>query len=1362
METCNLLSSEGYLVYSRETGQYRLTKDRDLLKKIRKLWIQCKDEYLFAQVCSKIEDIITFDKPLALSDVKPENITKDIGIPGLNIILNSYSTDSTTPNSQKVPGLPVGHCMLIKGKPGTGKTTMGLQIALSLKSYRSRFLTFEEDINQLYNDFKGYLRDEDDLSNPMGWNKSDIREITRSLTKIRIPSAWENPDIVLNQLISILDRELPRLIVIDSISRFRDLGGEEKSRLLLRKLIRNLKCRRITSFFTGEDRGDENAFEEYEVDGIIHLKWEGELLNLEVKKLRGIPAIKGPHSAAFISVEKLTQPSHRLISEKFIKNQLMHPSNHKKPNENHNCRIPYLTPGFNVFPDISVYRGFREGNTPSDDCISTGINGLDNLLKTGSEKGFRRGETILLVGSAGSGKTLLALQFMLKGYKSKKNGADENGSTKDSKNILWINFEGDKGTLRFAASGFQGSLKKDYDSMLEEGKISETGSRFVFIDFPPVNLDLNKIVFTLEAIFKNYDGIDRLVIDSITELEKARGSGQPIVKIFLAGLIQYLRDRGITTMFICRSDAFFKSIDKIEEQISSLVDLIICIRNFDVHNQIQKGIYVQKARGRYHDSKINRLIIDSIEGIKIEDSGWDIENLLAGDSSNIEKPRIFFKLFYENPAEDDINHLIIKDFDEERYPGDEPKFTLVRKPSIYTEFWSFRGQFSAGHANTRVLSIPDHILSAFRDNKRLAYLEKYIKSELLRIVSSEEHLKRLHSIKEDQKELFDFSNIDAIPCYRDYGVMVFNPIKDENGEPIKPATKKDKSSKVGTLEGLNDFFIKLKDMLEMEMKKDNSKQDDNKWVDLQYTWKNLFSQLPGIDLHHINNKDIRIPFAFPPLDDKSEFVAFFMELLWSFGGDIFEINIGNEFNKIGYEKKFKEKIRESVFNEFSRYCKNTEKKLDEEKFTKCFDLYGLKLKKIEIEDFKGWIVKEPESSGIKSYTDLKKESALKLNDEPFKKTIKLMLSLVNQNKAINPIHGDFRDRALIARKWYSRIAPPHIERCKQCIKPNMESCNDYSDLDQKKCVENYLSKLTEKKYTLFPLPLADIKLNEVEPENKGNVYYRSVTCLTYWSMVMLGNALSPEIGGNFIESMNAPEYYEKRLKQRAGMPVENWEVRKENFRRFDPNSYFIFDRILDNGLKNVSLIQKIGELNNEFKGKNEHSTEGNATGNRDNQYKQISKSLKELDSAFIRRDLFEILNTPEDRKAYFGERKKEINKRAFFHKVRLTRTAFYQVEEALHYQLRQLFIPGSSLWEKSTYDRYSTGKEKYNILEKTKGLTDEDTRWDDPLGKILDEFRLHVVFELLTYFYHEHKSGGGIEKPKSNEPPSEPPANPAK
>ncbi|HLP44535.1 MAG TPA: ATPase domain-containing protein [Candidatus Kapabacteria bacterium] len=1318
-ELCSMLYRDGYLLFDRETGQYRLTDDRDHLKKIKAIWQQCKDEHSFAQMCGKIEDIIKFGKPLALPEDDPRITVEDVGIPGLNIIFGHpgsapISLDGSTA-IRKVPGLPVGHCLLIKGEPGTGKTTLGMQIALYLKPYRSLFLTFEEDIHQLLNDFKGYTRNNSNDDNTMGWSKDDIKDITRPLIKIRTPSAWKNPDVISNELISLLDRELPRLVVVDSISRFRDLGGEAGGRHILRKFIRNLKCRQITSIFTGEDRSDENAFEDYEADGIISLKWEGGLLTLTVKKLRGMKAYKGIHSAAMLAVQDLDEPENRLISQAVIRQN--------------GVKIPYLIPGINVFPDISVYKQPPSSSAffSSNETIGTGTAGLDQLLPLpGEKKGLKQGETLLLVGSAGTGKTILSLNFMREGYKKQEN-------------TVWINFEGDLGTLEFATRGFEGEIKEDFNKMLKSAKDTDPNSLFQFVDFSPIHLDLNKIVFALEALHARKN-IKRLVIDSITELEKAKGDGQQALKVFLSGLIQFLRDRGITTIFVCRSDAFFKSIDKITEQISSLVDLIICIRNFDVHNQIQKGIYIQKARGRKHDSKISHMNIDSLEGIEIRDQGWDIENLLAGDTGNIQAPKVFFKFFYENPAEETINQKIIKDFYEIRYPGKVATFALVKKPHIYTEFWSFRGQFSAGHANTRVLSIEDYVVYAFRDNKRLAPLGKYVKGELLKDIEQDDHLRNLYPlprkrIKKVEEEQF-IDRIDAIPCYRDYGVMVFKELYDSQYPDLKNNAE------------LIEFYNEIKSKFFKNQNKEV--EDDWEWLGKEdYTWEYLQKQLEDINdikterkKKGVKQPDDILPFAFPSLDNVSEFVAFFMELLWSHGSDIYNIDSGSSTSYIEYEAAFlrnKKKIRESILIDFlAHYIKNGDTVVNEliisellgkDDFDARFEFYGLRMKGIKIEKFKKWLGEQFEPfKGLKK--DSLESSTFNLNDDPFKDTIKLMLGLVHRGGVKNPAEGEFRHRALLSRNWYSRVTQPQKDRCNICSDPDSMHCVNRTDSNKDKCKSNYLKSAN---YHLLPLPLATIKA-DTEGEYK---YYRSITCFTNWSLTMLDNALSPEIGGNFIESINAPDYYQQRLSDKAGMPIANREVNIKKYHEFDRESYTIFERILNNRHEYEDTKRKVEAIKEKIKNLTDE-TELNS------KKEEIEKILSEQ-NAFICKKFRDAFKEEDVRKEYVKNNKEAINKRAFYFRERQTRIGFYQIEEALHFELKRLFIPDNNDNPKDVRYRGEDNQEWRNIYQKLKEASenrnptaDDEAKLNELLKEISEEFRLHVIFEMLTYFYHEY------------------------
>lgn len=1349
-QVCRLLCNEGYLSYNESSGLYNLTTDGSLLSRIKKVREQLlKDDAETQELYNKIEDVITLGKPLALSEKELDKTVKDIGIPGLNIIfgLPEPSTGSRGENGRtgKTPGLPRGHCILIKGAPGTGKTTMGMQIAVHLKEYRALFLTFEEDINQLYHNLEAYCKKNPGKDNPnnnswKGWDRSLIKKITKSITKIQTPSAWEDIDVVLQELLSILDKEHPRLIVVDSVSRLRDLGGDTKARQVFRRLTRALKIRGITSIFLGEDYREDNSFEDYEVDGVIRLEWEGDQLTLKVSKLRGLKAYKGPHSAALLTTEDIEEiPGHKLISDR----------------QHHQKHLPYyLKPGINVFPEISIYKDFDK--KPEDippkksnekkKAMSTGVKGLDELLEFDSSsyepsKGFKKGETILVIGSAGAGKTLLALSFMKAGLGIPGEGERPKGKKTDV--AVWVNLEGDIGTLRFAVDGFVGTQKEGFENLFPPKGRSEH-NYFKFIEFPPIKLDLNKIVYTLAAIHEKFN-IDRLVIDSITELEKAKGGGQPEVKSFLAGLIQFLRNRNITTIFISRSDTFFRSIDKIDEQISSLVDLIICIRNFDMHNQINKGVYIQKARGRKHDSRIMRMSIDSSEGIKIEASGWDVENLLAGDASYIQGPRVFFKLFYENPAEGEVNESIIKDFDKTRYPYNEPIFSVVRKTSIHTEFWSFRGQYSAGHANTRVLSIADHVISAFRDNNRLAELKYYVKNELIQNIKRDKQLPRLYNPPEDVSSPDEYT-IDAIPCYRDYGVMVYKPFykKTKNGEKrhsnfldnyLSQTTRMNEKDYEETI-WLPERFNELKK---------NSKN---------YTWGNLIEWINTLNdptEEKAMKKMDRVPFAFPPLENKSEFIAFFMELLWSHGGDIYHFSIEKGYGKVGFRIDLKEKIKKNIINDLKDcqvYLEGLGNPLDKEQDGKekilieeekkqkasiinilfnthlieddAFNIYqqiknrfigyGIGQGFVEFDELMKWV-----QSTIATIPNDDSDGVLNLEDVSFKETIRLIMRLIHEAKVRNPIDGDFRKQAILSRHWYS-----------------------------------HLHETQPVSHHLLPMPLAE---NIIDETDKKRVYYRSVTCVTYWSLVMLKNALSPEIGGNFIESMNAPEYNEKRLKMRAGMPYMNWQLDKERYIQFDPGSYNILSRVVSNGIKLEKLFMETS-----IKAKRHSKNEKGLITEEMTEYEEFRKNgfetlLEANDHAFVDKKTLEDIFDEQKIKSYLKDNENfyKLHNRMFYTKTRQTRVHFYQIEQALHFQLRQILIPDKDKEDvaflgdvyKELKDLFTPDPKKNEEAEKNQKEKKEDINktptWDDVIYKITNELRLHLVLELLIYFYHQEK-----------------------
>ncbi|MCK4735205.1 MAG: AAA family ATPase [Methanophagales archaeon] len=213
-------------------------------------------------------------------------------------------------------GIRADKCILIKGAPGTGKTTFGIQLLLNKKDLNCLYLTFEEDLKQLEEDF-----------NDFGWDLSNIKFITLAgtLSKKTTDNLTEQ---ILRFLTKVIDDENPDILVVDTITRFREFVEEKDTRKVLSDFMSILKIRHITSFFIGEEIKDGYDFEEYLVDGIIKLEYRKGKRCLEIMKIRGQNFASGVHSYGICDKKEIEQ---RKLKDLGIK------------------------PGINVYPNIETY-----------------------------------------------------------------------------------------------------------------------------------------------------------------------------------------------------------------------------------------------------------------------------------------------------------------------------------------------------------------------------------------------------------------------------------------------------------------------------------------------------------------------------------------------------------------------------------------------------------------------------------------------------------------------------------------------------------------------------------------------------------------------------------------------------------------------------------------------------------------------------------------------------------------------------------------------------------------------------------------------------------------------------------------------
>jgi circadian clock protein KaiC len=236
-----------------------------------------------------------------------------------------------------------------------------------------------------------------------------------------------------------------------------------------------------------------------------------------------------------------------------------------------------------------------------DKRVTTGVKGLDDMLSGG----FLPGSMVLVRGAPGTGKTSLALQFLI------------HGAAKWGEPGLLMSFE-----------EFPSSLHRDAEALgwnLRE--LEASGKLHLMFTSPEVFLAslespdsrLNQLL--LEA------NIRRLVLDSISHFNRLTSDMQALRHIY-ASVANGLRREGVTAMLLGEEGrggyrrAFIGGL-------SFIVDNIILLRYVEIESAMQRAIVVLKMRGSDHAKEIRRYEIGP-GGLTVLDVFEGREGLLSG------------------------------------------------------------------------------------------------------------------------------------------------------------------------------------------------------------------------------------------------------------------------------------------------------------------------------------------------------------------------------------------------------------------------------------------------------------------------------------------------------------------------------------------------------------------------------------------------------------------------------------------------------------------------------------------------------------------------------------------------------------
>lgn len=254
---------------------------------------------------------------------------------------------------------------LIRGGPGTGKTTIGLHFlaAGSENDERGLFITLEESISQLQNTAQSLGFDLEKV------NFLDLSPTSDFFARIQTYDIFSPAEIEREPItLAIVDRVKklqPQRIFIDSMTQFRYFSTDSfQFRKQVLSFLRFLREQEATILCTSEDSPEAPDRDlQFMSDGVIGLSFDNQERKVYVSKFRGSYFQDGYHSIHL---------THR---------------------------------GIKLFPKLMP--GVSKANFTSE-TISSGIPEIDELLNGGIE----RGAITIISGPSGIGKTTLGTQFM--------------------------------------------------------------------------------------------------------------------------------------------------------------------------------------------------------------------------------------------------------------------------------------------------------------------------------------------------------------------------------------------------------------------------------------------------------------------------------------------------------------------------------------------------------------------------------------------------------------------------------------------------------------------------------------------------------------------------------------------------------------------------------------------------------------------------------------------------------------------------------------------------------------------------------------------------------------------------------------
>lgn len=453
-------------------------------------------------------------------------------------------------------GLPAGRPTLICGGPGCGKTLFATTFLVNgavLYGEPGVFMSFEESTTDLIHNVAslGY-----DLNALIAQNKIAIDFVRVERSEIEESGEYDLEGLFVRLGYAIKSIGAKR-VVLDTLEvLFAGLGDTQILRGEIRRLFAWLKAQNVTAIITAEQgSGALTRFglEEYVSDCVL-------LLDNRVD-------------------DQITTRRLRVVKYRGS----AHGTN----------EYPFLIDGegISVLPVTSA----GLSHSASDVVISTGVPGLNQMLGVG---GFYRGTSILVSGTAGTGKTSLAAHFV------------------DS-----VCARGER-CLYFA---FEESPEQIVRNMRSIGLDLQPRIDAGLLRFEAARPSLFGLEMHLARMYREIEQFKptATVLDPISALRGETGD----VHSMLLRVIDLLKSRGITAFLTNLLSA--QGMDQADAGMSSLMDTWLSLVQLESNGERNRGIYVLKSRGMNHSNQIREYQLTS-KGVRLVEAYLGAGGVLTG------------------------------------------------------------------------------------------------------------------------------------------------------------------------------------------------------------------------------------------------------------------------------------------------------------------------------------------------------------------------------------------------------------------------------------------------------------------------------------------------------------------------------------------------------------------------------------------------------------------------------------------------------------------------------------------------------------------------------------------------------------